>query len=313
MAKQNLSKKQGSYGNQQGVPNGLKAFISWSGENSKLVANALKNWLPEVVDGIQPWLSSQDIKAGMRWNSEIDRNLQEINFGIVCLTRDNLQSPWILFEAGALSKSVDVACVVPYRFNVSTTDINPPLGQFQSVNADREGTLRLVRRLNDESSTKLDDSRLIKRFEKWWPDLDKELSGIPTTKAFVRPRTDRELLMEILEHTRRSNVPDEMLALYREEHVLMMSILHDPEFASFNTGFDLIDYIDYMPIHVAEKMGDGTLYAYWRSIKEFLASAEDSGDDAVLRDCELFNSIEEEVLDELKRRLLNRLNSRSKK
>ena len=81
-----------------------KIFISWSGDVSKRVAQALDKWLPEVVEGIEPWISTQDISAGVRWGSEIARQLERINFGIICLTPDNLQAPWILFEAGALAK-----------------------------------------------------------------------------------------------------------------------------------------------------------------------------------------------------------------
>ena len=82
----------------------MKIFISWSRNNSHNAAKALREWLPLLFQTIEPWLSSSDIMAGTRWANELAENLDKIDFGILCLTQDNVNSPWILFEAGALSK-----------------------------------------------------------------------------------------------------------------------------------------------------------------------------------------------------------------
>lgn len=205
------SKSSQNNGNEHAaVPNSslpLKVFISWSGERSNLVAKALTSWLPEVIEGIVPWISTHDIPAGSRWNPEIDRQLRETNFGIVCLTRDNLQAPWILFEAGAVAKAVELAKVVPYRLQLPPSEVKPPLSQFQGVSADRKGTLDLVRGVNVECGPKYDEVRLQKKFDKWWPDLEKELSDIPNEEGENRPRPERELLEEVLEISRRQKYP----------------------------------------------------------------------------------------------------------
>lgn len=73
----------------------MKVFISWSGERSRAVAEALRNWLPHVIQGLQPWFSSNDIDKGVRWATDIAANLQESRVGIICLTPENLESPWI--------------------------------------------------------------------------------------------------------------------------------------------------------------------------------------------------------------------------
>ena len=54
---------------------------------------------------------------------------------------------WILFEAGALSKSVKRGCIIPYLVDLEPDELPGPLRQFQAVRADEDGTLRLVRRL----------------------------------------------------------------------------------------------------------------------------------------------------------------------
>jgi hypothetical protein len=67
----------------------MKVFLSQSGERSKIIALALRQWLPDVIQSLEPWVSSEDIDAGVRWNNEVTKELSETRFGIICLTREN--------------------------------------------------------------------------------------------------------------------------------------------------------------------------------------------------------------------------------
>ena len=91
----------------------MKVFISWSGETSFEVAKILKEWIPCIIQDVEPYFSSEDIDKGARWSTDIAKELEEASFGILCVTRDNLQSQWLNFEAGALSKAIDKAKVCP--------------------------------------------------------------------------------------------------------------------------------------------------------------------------------------------------------
>lgn len=91
----------------------MKVFISWSGERSQIFAQALHEWLPMVLQSIVPWLSQADIAAGERWADKIAKELEGCNFGILSVTRENIASPWILFEAGALAKLMQEGRVIP--------------------------------------------------------------------------------------------------------------------------------------------------------------------------------------------------------
>ena len=97
----------------------MKIFISWSGQRSKVVADALRSWIPDVIHAVKPWMSGVDIRAGMRWSREVDEQLRDTQFGILCLTKENQTAPWLLFEAGALAKSVEGAAVCPYLIDLS--------------------------------------------------------------------------------------------------------------------------------------------------------------------------------------------------
>src|ERR1700730_4739337 len=111
----------------------MKVFVSWSGDRSKAVASALKHWLPFVFQGLDVWMSEQNIQAGAKWGTELGKALGECKLGIICLTPESLQSRWLTFEAGALSTAIDGSRVIPYRFQLRRSDISPPLSQFQDV------------------------------------------------------------------------------------------------------------------------------------------------------------------------------------
>jgi hypothetical protein len=85
----------------------MMIFISWSGARSAHIAKALKECLSDIFPSeyLEIWLS-EEIEAGKRWSEEISKKLEEANFGILCLTLENFNQPWILFEAGAISKVV---------------------------------------------------------------------------------------------------------------------------------------------------------------------------------------------------------------
>src|SRR4051812_20656156 len=95
-----------------------KVFLMWSGSLSKSVAQALHKWIPFVIQTVQPFMSSEDIRKGQRWGLEIGSELQATQFGIACLTADNLTAPWIHFEAGAISKQITDSRVAALRINV---------------------------------------------------------------------------------------------------------------------------------------------------------------------------------------------------
>ena len=63
----------------------MNIFLSWSGEQSKKVAETLKIWLPSVIQSLKPFYSSTDIQKGKRWDNELSKTLNETEFGIIIL------------------------------------------------------------------------------------------------------------------------------------------------------------------------------------------------------------------------------------
>jgi hypothetical protein len=91
-------------------------------------------------------MSDSDIDIGARWGPNLDKELEETHFGILCLTPECLESPWIHYEAGALSKFVDKAHVCPYLLGLEPSDVKGPFVNFQAAEANKTGTLKLVSR-----------------------------------------------------------------------------------------------------------------------------------------------------------------------
>lgn len=182
----------------------MRVFISWSGARSRAIAEALRDWLPNVIQLVEPWMSAADIEKGARWMLDIAMQLEEARVGLICLTPENLKAPWILFEAGALSKTLEKTFVCPYLFNLEPTDLDGPLAQFQASKAEKDDTRKLVRTINRAlSKDALLDERLNKAFGVWWPELEERMRSISDVNETAGPqRSEREILEEILELVR---------------------------------------------------------------------------------------------------------------
>lgn len=165
----------------------LNLFLSWSGDQSREVAKALKDWLPLVLgDAVVPWFSASDIAAGSRFISEIGRSLEGCGMGILCLTADNRDAPWIVFEAGALSKSLSDAFVIPYVLNFDLSELRGPLSQFQAKAANYEGTFAIVAQVNAALPTPTSETALKRRYDALWPHLETHIK-----RALATHTTDR--------------------------------------------------------------------------------------------------------------------------
>jgi TIR domain len=177
----------------------LKIFISWSGERSQSLAEALRTWLPLVLHYAKPWFSTSDIKSGNRWSIEIAKELQDTNFGILCVTKDNLDAPWLLFEAGALAKSIDDGRVIPLLLDLEKSDLSGPLTQFQAEKTDNEGIRRLVDSLNKAATSAVPDETLQPLYEALWASFESKISEIPSSGApQKKSRPQAEILEELV-------------------------------------------------------------------------------------------------------------------
>jgi hypothetical protein len=126
---------------------------------------------------------------------------------------ENPEAPWLVFEAGALSKNLDRAKVCPLLFGeIEPTDIKGPLVQFQAAKFGKDEMRRVLKMINTElGDAALASDVLESVFEMWWPQLDegvsRQLEETAETGGDTR-RSDRDMLVEILSLSRRNSRVD---------------------------------------------------------------------------------------------------------
>lgn len=188
----------------------MKVFLSWSGDVSHKVAVIFRDWLPSVIQSIEPYVSSEDIDKGARWSTDIAQELENSTFGILCVTKENLDTPWLNFEAGALSKTMDKTFVSPFLFDIKRSEVNGPILQFQSTIFQVDDIEKLVKTLNKACGEgSLPEERIIKAFKVWYPTLEEQLKAIDIpqketnkTKEQTKDNNYDEILEEVLNISR---------------------------------------------------------------------------------------------------------------
>lgn len=180
----------------------MKVFISWSGELSKVIAERLKKWIPCIIQSVDIFFSPEDIEKGENWDSKISHVLSECNYGIICLTPQNVSAPWINFEAGAIAKSLDsrVSCLM---VNIKPSDIKGPLSRYQATKMDKKDIFQLVSEINRTTEQPLDSSRLSNAFDAMWPQLNLDITDALKENSVPAPDEPEDPLEEVLQLLRK--------------------------------------------------------------------------------------------------------------
>lgn len=177
----------------------MKIFISWSGAQAKALAKLLRTWLPMFSEQIEPWFSDDDIHAGRRWSLMIAEQLNQSDFGIICLTRESLRSSWVMFEAGALAKSLERGTVIPLLYGLDAGDVSGPLTEFQTRKVNKADMFTVVTVINEQLQQPRSTERLKRLYDALWTDFEAELKAIPPDEHAGEPvRSQSEVLEDLV-------------------------------------------------------------------------------------------------------------------
>lgn len=194
----------------------MKVFISWSGNVSWKVAVIFRDWLPSVIQSLEPYVSSEDIDKGARWSTDIAKELEDSTFGILCVTKENLEAPWLSFEAGALSKTMEKTFVTPFLFDIKRSEVKGPILQFQSTIFQKDDIKKMVQTLNKAcGDSGISEARLDKSFEVWYPTLEEELNELKNKNLSA----SEDVKTEEISHS--SEILEEILELSRDNQKLL--------------------------------------------------------------------------------------------
>lgn len=90
-------------------------FISWSKAKSRDFAIELKHLIESLDPYADVFMSEENISAGEIVQKKIIQKIEECDKLLICFTRENKKSPWLLYEAGyasGLNKTV-----IPFLFD----------------------------------------------------------------------------------------------------------------------------------------------------------------------------------------------------
>jgi len=185
----------------------MRVFISWSGDTSKRLAAAIRDWLPTTLQYVKPYFTPTDIEKGTKWDVEISRELDTSSVCIIALTKESLDSKWIMFEAGAISKSPAKPRLCTILFGIGPTDVQGPLERFQGTTFSKDDIHQLLKTINANAKEEeaLSDGTLDLVFDKWWPDLERKITEIMKdagSSTKVKARDERDLLEEAVSLSR---------------------------------------------------------------------------------------------------------------
>lgn len=184
----------------------MKIFISWSGELSKILAEELRLFIKLTINATEPFFSKSDIEKGERFFTHISKELENSNYCLICLTRDNVTAPWIMFEAGAISKNLEKSKICPILFNISPSDLQGPLIQFQACDFNKDEFWNLFLNINKSLGVNALELEYLKpSFENNWllfsSNINKQLKRYENSSP-IPLRETRDILNEILEGIR---------------------------------------------------------------------------------------------------------------
>src|ERR1700712_156463 len=151
----------------------MKVFISWSGQRSQYIAKVFYEWLPEVIQAIHPWMSTE-MDKGVSWNKELSDALASHTIGLFCLTKDNLESPYLHYEAGAIS-NLKGSSNISFLFDVKHSEVKTALNRFQNVLFEKYDVFKILttinKKLEEAGEPFLAPEKLKKSFDKYYSDL----------------------------------------------------------------------------------------------------------------------------------------------
>lgn len=151
----------------------MKLFISWSGRRSKEIAKILYDWIPQILQSVTPFMSDVDVQSGERSLDIINTSLKDTSFGILIVTKDNMDNPWLNYEAGALYKGLDGNHVVPILFEgMKFSDIQGPLTQFQGKIFEKDSIFKLIKDINSYNNNPVGERVIERTFEVFWDQLE---------------------------------------------------------------------------------------------------------------------------------------------
>ena len=157
----------------------MDVFLSWSGSRSKRIAATLMDFLPAVHPDLQPWMSEATM-AAHDWRNTIGANLNRASVGVICITPENAEASWLMYEAGVLHGIGAEVC--PLLYGLLPEAGPEPLRNLQAKTLDKDGIWGVVKLLNSKLSAPLPAKHLDLSFNDAWKVFEGKLDDFLKTR-----------------------------------------------------------------------------------------------------------------------------------
>lgn len=188
----------------------VKIFISWSGQRERAVAEALREALPDLcVTEVEVFVSSKSITKGANGTSVIEANLDASDYGIVLVSRENQDAPWLNYEGGwlasTLSRPVSTICL-----DLRPGDVTSPLAPRQATQFESEEDMtELLQQIAETANPSIPQRALNTLLKSVWPGIrDSWKPDNFLSAGEQNQRSEQDMLAEIVERVR--NVESEL-------------------------------------------------------------------------------------------------------
>ena len=162
----------------------MQVYISWSGQMSYKLGLLVRDLIRKVTPDLEVWISAEDIQAGARWSTDLIQIIDEISFCIVCVDPSSCHSPWLSFELGAISKTIDKYNIRILYYEVKPSTVEGPVSQFSPILIDPNEFRRFFEDLQAVFPRRITSHfDTMSNLDEFWEDFDREVAEIPTVMA----------------------------------------------------------------------------------------------------------------------------------
>jgi hypothetical protein len=154
---------------------------------------------------------------------EIMKGMQSVRVGLVILTPENLDKPWLHYEAGYLTQYIlsGQGLVSPVLVNVKPSALNGPLANLNVTEFTKPKFEKLVKDINKKLTSPVDESTLMAVFDVFWGKLQAQVTesvararrSVSLDKPFDQEKVLNQILTTVRQLAARSIDPDILVSM----------------------------------------------------------------------------------------------------